>query len=133
MAEAETERKTPRWIAHPWAKATVVALLALSGFLGWYDAVRNNGRLFICDVASFAGESDALSICRPDETDQLALLEFLKAREDRLSPERLKKLRQLEAYFEDRAFAELREAAGLERAAVGKTDAENYDNPPLKL
>ena len=120
-----------------WGKATALALV-VAGFLGWYDAVRNNGRLFVCDAAALFGQSDAVSFCRadvapPDDSNQLALLEYLKVRVDQLSPERLEQLRQLEAYFEDRAFAELREAAGLERAAVGKTDAENYDNPPLKL
>ena len=122
MAEPETKRKTPGWIAHHRAKAMVIAL-ALSSFLVWYDAVRKNGRLFICDAASLVGESEAIPMCRepdspPSDTDQLALLEYLKAREDGLSPERLAQLRQLEDKFEDRAFAVLMKAAGLEGIPV---------------
>ncbi len=103
-----------------WGKLTAVAL-ALTAFLGWYDVARNKGRLFLCDVTALVGQTDAISLCRaedgpPDESDQLALLEYLKTREDQLSPERLEQLRRLEAYFEDRAFQVLMKAAGLEEA-----------------
>ncbi len=103
-----------------WGKAMAVAL-ALTAFLGWYDVARNKGRLFLCDVTALVGQTDAISLCRaedgpPDESDQLALLEYLKTREDQLSPERLEQLRRLEAYFEDRAFQVLMKAAGLEEA-----------------
>ena len=123
---AATETKKRGGLARHWVKLTAVAV-ALSGFLGWYDAVRNQGRLFLCDMAALVGQGDALPLCRaedvpPDTGDQLALLEYLKAREDQLSPGRLAQLRRLEAHFEERAFAVLMEAAGLEEAP-GKEQA----------
>ncbi len=89
MAEAPAEKRVRSRIARHWGTATLLAL-ALTGFLGWYDAVRNQGLLFVCDVMALVGQNEAIAICReggpPDESDQLALLEYLKAREDRLIP-----------------------------------------------
>ncbi len=122
MTDTTIDKKKRSWIARHWGALTAVAL-ALSAFLGWYDPVRNQGRLFLCDVAGLVGQKEAMPICReeeapPDETDQLAILQYLKAREDQLSPERLEQLRRLEVYFEERAFAVLMEAAKLEEAPV---------------
>ena len=110
------------WIERHWGKTIAVAL-GLTAFLSWYVAMRNKGRLFLCDVAALVGLRDAIPFCRdadapPDETDQLALLEYLKARKDQLSPERLEQLSRLEAHFEERAFAVLMKAAGIAEAPV---------------
>ncbi len=122
VTDTATEMKKRNWIVRHWGKATAVAL-ALSAFLGWYEPIRNQGRLLLCDVAGLVGQKEAIPICSeerspPDETDLLALLEYLKAREDQPSPERLEQLRRLEVYFEERAFAVLMEAAKLEEAPV---------------
>ena len=122
MTGTTAETKQRNWIARHWGKATAVAL-ALSAFLGWYEPVRNQGRLFLCDVVALVDQSEAMPICReaeapPDETDLLALLEYLKAREDQLSPERLEQLRRLEVSFEDRAFEKLMAAAKLAETPV---------------
>ena len=120
MAHTTIEMKKDGWFARHWGKATVLTL-AVAGFLGWYEPVRNQGRLFLCDVATLVGQSEAIPICRaeaPDESDQLALLEWLKAREDQLSPERLELLRRLEAHYVEQAFAVLKEATGLAEAPV---------------
>ena len=128
MPEATADKKQHSWIVRNWGKATAVALV-VAGFLSWYDAVRNNGRLFVCDAAALVGQGDAIPFCRadvppPDETDQLALLEYLKEREDQLSPEHLEQLRRLEAYFIERAFEVLMEAADLEEARADAQAAQ---------
>ncbi len=122
MPDTASEKKKRSWIIRHWRKVAALAV-ALSAFLGWYDTVRNQGRLFVCDVAGLVGQKEAIPICpekdaAPDESDQLALLEYLKAREDQLSPERREQLRRLEAYFVNRAFAVLTKATGLAEAPV---------------
>jgi len=100
-----------------------VVVLTLSDFLGWYDAVSSQGRLFLCDVAGLVGQKEAIPICRkkdelPEKRDQLALSEYLKENKDQLRPKQLAQLRQLEHFFIGRAFAELNAAAGLTGAAA---------------
>ncbi len=121
MADATASRepldKKKSWIRRHWTKVVPVAL-ALSAVLGWYDAVRNNGRLFICDVAGIVGQQDALSICQDkvaplNDSEQLALLVYLREREEDLNSDQRRQLRELEAYFIDRAFAVLTAAAGI--------------------
>ena len=119
--EVPAEKKKS-WIGRHWGKTTAVAL-AFAGFLGWYEGVRNQGQLFLCDVTALFGQGDAIPMCLtatvpPDESDQLALLEYLKEREDLLSPEQLTQLRRLEAYYVNRALTVLSEAVGLEEAPV---------------
>ena len=97
--------------------------LLISAFLGWYDGVRNNGRLFLCDIASFFDKTGRFAVCReeealPDQSDLLERLEYLKAREGQLSPERIELLHRLEKHFEDRAVAVLTRATGLEEAPL---------------
>ncbi|MBT4690738.1 MAG: tetratricopeptide repeat protein [Rhodospirillaceae bacterium] len=129
MANKITGQKNQSRIARHWGKATVVATL-LVAFLGWYDVVRNKGDLFLCDVAALAGQKEAVNFCRkaeapPDETNLLALLEYLKGREDQLSPERLAQLRELESHFEQRAFTVLMKSAGLKET---QADAQTKRN-----
>jgi len=122
VTPATTEKKKRSWIVRHWGKVITVAL-ALSASLSWYDAVRNQGRLFFCDMAGLVGQKDAMPICRneeipPDEADLLASLEYLKTREDQLSPKRREQLSRLETHFEERAFAVLMKAANLAEAPV---------------
>ena len=132
MSGSTTDKRQHSGIARHWGKATALALV-VAGFLGWYDAVRNNGRLFVCDAAALLGQSEAVLFCRdevarPDDSNQLELLEYLRARENQLSPQRHAELRRLEAYLEDRAFEVLRRAAGFEGADAdvrAETDARD--------
>jgi tetratricopeptide (TPR) repeat protein len=125
MIETPTETKKRGRIARHWGKATAVAV-ALTAFLGWYVGIRDQGHLFLCDVAGLVGQKEVLPICRdeeaaPDETDPVALIEYLEAREDQLNPEQLEKLRRVKSRFADRTIEKLMEAVGLVGAPV---DAE---------
>jgi len=119
-------------IKQNWGKVIAISL-AFAAFLGWYDSVRNKGRLFLCDIASFVGQQEAMSICSKkaspvDDASRMALLEFLKAREGQLAPDRLKQLRKLEAYFENVAFKVLMESAGLNNISVdAQTQADTQE------
>ncbi|MDP7099273.1 MAG: hypothetical protein QF511_12340 [Rhodospirillales bacterium] len=112
-----------------WGKLTAAAL-ALSGFLGWYDATRNQGRLFLCDVTALVGQSAAIPFCKeapPDDRDILARLEYLRniEREGRLSLEDRELLRRLETKFTDHVFKELTKLIGLEEAPIdAKAEAD---------
>lgn len=63
MAPMRPEPKEPRRFARRRARL-ITAAVVLVGFLGWYDAMRNQGRLFICDLAALAGQAGALALCR---------------------------------------------------------------------
>ena len=124
-------RERGRFSRH-WGKVTVVAL-ALAAFLGWYDSVRNQGWLFICDLASVAGQSGELAVCSEDETppdhqDLVAVLEWLKQRENQLDPEQRAQLKQLESKLEDRAFDVLAKALSAEDTPVdAQAEADTRD------
>ncbi len=88
-------------------------------------------RSFFCWVMALVGLGDIFPMCRdapPDDSNQLALLEYLKQRDDQLSPDRREQLRRLETHFEDRAFDALTAAAGLERTPTdAKTEADTRE------
>ena len=120
MTDTTGQKNQRSWIARHWGKATAVAL-AVSAFLAWYEPVRNQGRMFLCDAAALVGQKQAMPICRekaPDVSDQLALLEKLEARKDQLSPKQLEKLSQLQDHLIQRAIEKLMQEAGLAEAPV---------------
>ncbi|MDP6831786.1 MAG: tetratricopeptide repeat protein, partial [Alphaproteobacteria bacterium] len=124
MPGNRVETNNQGFLARHWGKATAF-IIAVSTLVGAYDTVRNKGNLFVCDLAEIFGQRQAVAVCHaretpPNEGNLLALLEYLKAREDKLDDQRRAQLRRLEKSFEERAFDKLMKAAGLKEAPVDK-------------
>jgi hypothetical protein len=62
MTKTTIRKKKQNWIMRHRGKIFIFAL-ALSAFLNWYDTVRNQGILFLCDVAELFGKKGTISIC----------------------------------------------------------------------
>ena len=94
------------WRRH-WGKLIAVAV-ALTGFLGWYDTVRNKGALFICDVAEVVGHPMSLTTDCALDIDELSKhLADLKAREHLLTEEQRATLHQLDGKLAQAAYHQL--------------------------
>ena len=96
MVQVKAESKKHSWIARHWGKATALAL-ASSAFVGWYDAVRSGGPIFLCDAAALVGQTDSLPFCAeveapPHDGSLLAQLDFLEGLKDQLSAEQREQL-----------------------------------------
>lgn len=59
---AASPKNKKSWFARQWGYVVLVAGAA-AGFLGWYDTVRNNGKLFVCDMIGLIGQSELVSGC----------------------------------------------------------------------
>lgn len=68
MPNDVTAEKKHTWFRRHWGIVTALAVAAASS-LSWYDGVRNNARQFVCDVANFVDQRDAISFCNRPSGD----------------------------------------------------------------
>lgn len=61
MPDPESNNQTTGLIASNWRR-TIALVVALSAFLGIYDALRNKGRLLLCDLAGVVGQQKVISV-----------------------------------------------------------------------
>jgi hypothetical protein len=62
MARAAKSTKKKGWLARRWGYLVLVAGTVV-GFLGGYDTLRNDGKLFVCDVAGLIGQGAVVPGC----------------------------------------------------------------------
>lgn len=97
------------------ARARVIAAaLALSALLAWYEPVREQGQVFLCDVAELIDQDDRFYSCLQLSEDVWATIERLQGQEESLSPEQSELLDKLRAQALDRAFKALSYKIGYE-------------------
>ena len=117
MAKNPTKVKKNFWIARNWGKIVAISV-SITAFLGGYDVFRNNGKLFVCDIARLVGQENAISICIenpkvPKKAEMFSLLTYLQENIENLSDPQRDQLRQLKSYYIKRAFKALNNAANL--------------------
>ena len=90
---------------------TIVPLLA------GYDIIRNEGKLFVCDMVELIGKKDLISNCT-DIVRILELWEFLANNEGNLDESQRKKLEELKPYIVNLAFKNLSSAIDINSEPV---------------
>ncbi len=68
MSKTDESKKSSPWWSRAWVWVISIAV-ALAAFLGWYGDVRNQGKVFICDVAAVVQLADLLPFCAEPEAN----------------------------------------------------------------
>ena len=105
-----------------WKIMGVIAA-ALVAFLGGYEVFRNKGKLITCDMLSLVGQKELLSICAEDpalmdNTDKLALLNYLEANKTDLNKAEQEEFQRLKQSFLGEALETLSNEADRKKIPV---------------